>query len=552
MIESLACRTSARRRCRLGIVGGGLIAQLAHLPVLRRLGDRFRVVALADPSARVRDALRRRYGSPRDAGHARAARARSASTRCSSARRTGPTRAVDARRARRRAARARREAAVPRAGRRRRDRRGGAARAARRPGRVHEALRRPPTSALLERCRRPMPLRGSTRMTVDPGIGAALPPGRLRRGHRRRRRARAALADATRAQVAAAVGSTTRATPRRTPTRSSARSSTTSTSCSACSTRLGRRAWTASSTRPRRADGSLASCVLALDGGARWSAAWLLRAAARRALRASELRAAFDRRLPRRSRSPRPYADAVATLRAPARALPRLRRGTATRAARRPSRARATSSCSPRRTAAPDAAEASQHERRGDRHRLGLGHRPRRRRSRSRAPGHDVGITWHTRRGGRATRPPARSAAQGARRAVARLDLTDRPRRGDRRSSRPSWARSGASSPARAPTTARALARRRARRLAARARGQPHRARSCARRPPPGGSSSAARGGRIVFVTSVHEHVPLRFAAAYAAAKAGLGMAAQVMALELAAPRDHRQRGRARATSPRR
>jgi NAD(P)-dependent dehydrogenase (short-subunit alcohol dehydrogenase family) len=41
--------------------------------------------------------------------------------------------------------------------------------------------------------------------------------------------------------------------------------------------------------------------------------------------------------------------------------------------------------------------------------------------------------------------------------------------------------------------------------------------------------------GRIVFVTSVHEHVPLRFAAAYAAAKAGLGMAAKTMALELAA-----------------
>jgi NAD(P)-dependent dehydrogenase (short-subunit alcohol dehydrogenase family) len=45
---------------------------------------------------------------------------------------------------------------------------------------------------------------------------------------------------------------------------------------------------------------------------------------------------------------------------------------------------------------------------------------------------------------------------------------------------------------------------------------------------------AGGRGGRLVFVTSVHEHVPLRFAAAYAAAKAGLGMAAQVMALELA------------------
>jgi NAD(P)-dependent dehydrogenase (short-subunit alcohol dehydrogenase family) len=45
---------------------------------------------------------------------------------------------------------------------------------------------------------------------------------------------------------------------------------------------------------------------------------------------------------------------------------------------------------------------------------------------------------------------------------------------------------------------------------------------------------ASGRGGRVVFVTSVHEHVPLRFAAAYAAAKAGLGMAARVMALELA------------------
>src|SRR5215213_6182858 len=42
-------------------------------------------------------------------------------------------------------------------------------------------------------------------------------------------------------------------------------------------------------------------------------------------------------------------------------------------------------------------------------------------------------------------------------------------------------------------------------------------------------------GGRIVFVTSVHEHAPLRRAAAYSAAKAGTGMAAKVMALELAA-----------------
>ena len=42
------------------------------------------------------------------------------------------------------------------------------------------------------------------------------------------------------------------------------------------------------------------------------------------------------------------------------------------------------------------------------------------------------------------------------------------------------------------------------------------------------------RGGRIVNVTSVHEHVPLEGSAAYCAAKGGLGLLTQVMALELA------------------
>jgi NAD(P)-dependent dehydrogenase (short-subunit alcohol dehydrogenase family) len=44
----------------------------------------------------------------------------------------------------------------------------------------------------------------------------------------------------------------------------------------------------------------------------------------------------------------------------------------------------------------------------------------------------------------------------------------------------------------------------------------------------------AGQGGRIVNVTSVHEHLPRAGAAAYCAAKAGLGMLTQVMALELA------------------
>jgi NAD(P)-dependent dehydrogenase (short-subunit alcohol dehydrogenase family) len=42
------------------------------------------------------------------------------------------------------------------------------------------------------------------------------------------------------------------------------------------------------------------------------------------------------------------------------------------------------------------------------------------------------------------------------------------------------------------------------------------------------------RGGRIINVTSVHEHVPLRGSAAYCAAKGGLGLLTKVMALELA------------------
>jgi NAD(P)-dependent dehydrogenase (short-subunit alcohol dehydrogenase family) len=44
----------------------------------------------------------------------------------------------------------------------------------------------------------------------------------------------------------------------------------------------------------------------------------------------------------------------------------------------------------------------------------------------------------------------------------------------------------------------------------------------------------AGHGGRIVNITSVHEHVPLRGSAAYVAAKHGLGGLTKVMALELA------------------
>ncbi len=45
---------------------------------------------------------------------------------------------------------------------------------------------------------------------------------------------------------------------------------------------------------------------------------------------------------------------------------------------------------------------------------------------------------------------------------------------------------------------------------------------------------AAGRAGRIVNVTSVHEHVPLAGSSAYCAAKGGLGLLTKVMALELA------------------
>ena len=44
----------------------------------------------------------------------------------------------------------------------------------------------------------------------------------------------------------------------------------------------------------------------------------------------------------------------------------------------------------------------------------------------------------------------------------------------------------------------------------------------------------AGGGGRVINITSVHEHVPLSGSAAYCAAKGGLGLLTKVMALELA------------------
>ena len=47
---------------RVGLIGGGLVAQAEHLPYLSSLRDRFSLAALAEPSRTVREALGDRYG----------------------------------------------------------------------------------------------------------------------------------------------------------------------------------------------------------------------------------------------------------------------------------------------------------------------------------------------------------------------------------------------------------------------------------------------------------------------------------------------------------
>ncbi|MDQ3890792.1 MAG: Gfo/Idh/MocA family oxidoreductase [Actinomycetota bacterium] len=49
-------------RVRIAVVGGGLVAQAMHLHYLAHMSERFELAAVVDPSATVREALRRRYG----------------------------------------------------------------------------------------------------------------------------------------------------------------------------------------------------------------------------------------------------------------------------------------------------------------------------------------------------------------------------------------------------------------------------------------------------------------------------------------------------------
>ncbi|HEY6886622.1 MAG TPA: SDR family oxidoreductase, partial [Solirubrobacter sp.] len=144
---------------------------------------------------------------------------------------------------------------------------------------------------------------------------------------------------------------------------------------------------------------------------------------------------------------------------------------------------------------------------------------------------HDVGVTWHTDQAG--AELTARGVRAAGRRAhMTRLDLTDRPADAIEDLAAALGELWGLVACAGANHRAGVLddtpnGWRRA--VEINLNGPFLCAQTAAQRLVGGG-----RGGRIVFVTSVHEHAPLRFAAAYAAAKAGLGMAAQVMALELA------------------
>ena len=60
----LAMSSPSAERVRVAVVGAGLISQAMHLPHLARLGERFELVALVDPSATVRERVGARYGAP--------------------------------------------------------------------------------------------------------------------------------------------------------------------------------------------------------------------------------------------------------------------------------------------------------------------------------------------------------------------------------------------------------------------------------------------------------------------------------------------------------
>ena len=147
--------------------------------------------------------------------------------------------------------------------------------------------------------------------------------------------------------------------------------------------------------------------------------------------------------------------------------------------------------------------------------------------------GIDVGVTWHTDRDG-AEHTAELVRESGASAAVARLDLAEGERAGEVVEElaaalgglRVLVNNAGANHRALAVDDTAAGWRRA---LEVNLTGPFLCARAAARM-----MREAGAGGRIVNVTSIHEHEPLPAAAAYCAAKAGLGMLTRVLALELA------------------
>ncbi len=268
---------SVAARVRIGVIGCGMVAQAEHLPYLSELHERFEIVAIADPSRTVREAVAARYGIPGvhddyrsllDAGGLDAVLIAVA---------RGDPRRGRAGRARRRAARLRREAALHQRRRRRPDRRGARPGGEGRPGRVHEALR-PRVGADAGRASRDRggpPLPPRDRATTPSGSRSS-----PRATSSRATDVPAELIEATQALGVRAGRGGGRATARprpssrsRTPT--SAAWGTTSTPSTACSS-----AW-ASRCPARVADGAWWNDGQAITGsvvlanGARWDSAWI-------------------------------------------------------------------------------------------------------------------------------------------------------------------------------------------------------------------------------------------------------------------------------------
>ena len=147
--------------------------------------------------------------------------------------------------------------------------------------------------------------------------------------------------------------------------------------------------------------------------------------------------------------------------------------------------------------------------------------------------GFDVGLTFH------ADEEQAREAAEecaahGVRTAVRRMDLEADVRNAGRQ--RRARAPTSAASTSSSTTPAAATPPR-----CSSSRSTTGAGRSTSTSPAPSSASSGAartmveqaRGGRLIAVTSIHEHLPLRDNAAYGAAKGGLGMLIRSLALEL-------------------